>query len=291
MNNDIIFHAGTKKYDNKVVATGGRVLSVVGLDLNLNKAISKTYKLVEKISSAEDNLDNLAKHFSKELDQRNAGDNTDIGRLFTTGGVEKGQTMRGIPVAKHVSRPDTAVQYTGVASHQNDGTYVPGEYMESTNQQLGSVNLGGANAQGKYTPTESDYGIKSKQAYPNNRTVNKQDSYFGLVSGSIGAAVSPLIDMLRPSRKENVIGTLRPYQNPGTSVPQPYIFNPADKLPTTVRETTEISKNHMNVNANQNGGGYQVAKHQTAYTNRNETVDFQYSGIAGAGDGTTTIII
>ena len=223
---------------------------------------------------------------SFELDQRNAGDTTDIGRLFTTGGVEKGQTMRGIPVAKHVSRPETAVQYAGAAGHYNDGTYVPGEYMESTNQQLGSVNLGSANAQGKYSPTESDYGIKSKQAYPNNRTVNKQDSYFGLVSGSIGAAVSPLIDILRPSRKENVIGTLRPYQNPGTTVPQPHIFNPSDKLPTTMRETTEISKNHMNVNANQNGGGYQVAEHQTAYTNRNETGNFQYSGIAGAGDGT-----
>ena len=220
-----------------------------------------------------------------ELDQRTVGE-SDIGRLFTTGGVEKGQTMRGIPVAKHVSRPDTTVSYTGAAGHQNDGTYVAGEYMESTNQQLGALQFGAANAQGKYLPTESDYGIKSKQAYPNNRTANKQDSYFGMVSGSIGAAVAPLIDILRPSRKENVIGTLRPYQNPGTNVPQSYIFNPSDKLSTTIRETTENSKNHLNVNANQNGGAYQSTGHQVAHTTRNETGDFYYAGGAGAGDGT-----
>ena len=120
----------------------------------------------------------------------------------------------------------------------------------------------------------------------NNRSANKQDSYFGLVSGSIGAAVAPLIDILRPSRKENVIGTLRPYQNPGTSVPQSYIFNPADKLTTTIRETTENSKNHLNVNANQRGGAYQNTEHQVASTTRNETGNFYYAGVAGAGDGT-----
>lgn len=226
---------------------------------------------------------------SFELDQRNvegfSNGERDIGRLFTTGGVEKGQTMRAVPIARHVSRPETAVSYTGAAGYQNDGTYVPGEYMESRNQQLGAPQFGSASAQGKYLPTEADYGIKSKQAYPNNRTANKQDSYFGLVSGSIGAAVAPLIDILRPSRKENIIGTLRPYQNPGTNVPQSYIFNPADKLPTTIRETTENSKNHLNINANQHGGAYQNTTHQVANTTRNETGDFYYAGVAGAGDG------
>ena len=226
-----------------------------------------------------------------EFDQRNVegfsnNNERDIGRLFVTGGAEKGQTMRAVPVARHVSRPETSVSYTGAAGHQNDGTYIPGKYMESTNQQLGPVQLGVANAQGRNLPTESDFGIKSKKAYPNNRTVNKQDSYFGLVSGSIGAAVAPLIDILRPSRKENVVGTLRPYQNPGTTVPQSYIFNPEDKLSTTIRETTENSKNHLNINSNQNGGAYQVTDHQVAQTARNETGDFYYAGVASAGSGT-----
>ena len=50
VSHDIIFHAGTKMHENKVVANGGRVLSAVGLDLDLNKAISKAYESVKIIN-------------------------------------------------------------------------------------------------------------------------------------------------------------------------------------------------------------------------------------------------
>ena len=50
VNHDIIFHAGTKIHKNKVIANGGRVLSVVGLDLDLNKAIIKAYESVKIIN-------------------------------------------------------------------------------------------------------------------------------------------------------------------------------------------------------------------------------------------------
>lgn len=207
-------------------------------------------------------------------------------RLFTTTGARKGETLRSVPIEKYVSRPETSVSYSGVAGYQNSSNYITGEYMPSHNQQLGEVPFGVANAQGRNTATESDYGIKSKMAYPNNRSANKQDAYFGLVSGGLGAAVAPLLDILRPSRKENVVGTLRPYQNPGTTVPQSYIFNPADRPATTIRETTENSKFHLNVNSNQLGGAYQVTQHQPSQTYRQETGDFYYSGVASAGAGT-----
>ena len=209
----------------------------------------------------------------------------DIGRLFTTGGVEKGQSLHSIPIDRHVTRPETTTSYTGIAGGDQEASYVPGEYMPSHNQQLGPVPLGVANANSRNHATNGDYGIKSKMAYPNNRTSNKQDSYFGLVSGGLKATIAPLLDVLRPSRKENVIGTLRPYQNAGTTVPHSYIFNPADRPAATIRETTENSKNHLNVDANQHGGAYQVTDHQVAYTNRNETGDFYYTGSVGATDG------
>lgn len=206
-------------------------------------------------------------------------------RLFTTTGASKGQTLHSIPIDRYVSRPETTTSYSGAAGSQNPATYAPGEYMPSHNIELGAVPIAGANANGRNPATESDYGIKSKKAYPNNRTSNKQDGYFGLVSGSIGAAVAPLLDVLRPSRKTNVIGNLRPYQNPGSSVPNSYIFNPADRTSTTIRETTENSKNHLNVNANQLGGAYKVTQQQAYDTKRQDTT-VQYTGNAGAGDGT-----
>jgi hypothetical protein len=158
--------------------------------------------------------------------------------------------------------------------------------MLSHNQQFGEVPMAGANANGRNYAHDNDYDMKAKRAYPNNRSSNHQDSYFGLVSGSLGAAVAPLLDVLRPSRKSNVIGTLRPYQNPGTVVPESYIFNPADRPAPTIRETTENSKFHMNVERNQRGGAYEVSQHQPIDNNRQTTGDFYYAGGAGAGDRT-----
>ena len=209
-------------------------------------------------------------------------------RLFTTTGIQKGTTLRSIESTsyKDTTRQFTATDYTGAAGYSNNAEYITGEYMPSHNQQLGELPLTPANASNRNYATDSDFGIKSKTAYPNNRSENKQDAYFGMVSGGLNAAVAPLLDMLRPSRRENVIGTLRPYQNPGTTVPQSYIFNPADRPAPTIRETTENSKFHLNVNRNQNGGAYEVTDHQPIENSRQTTGDFFYSGGAGAGDGT-----
>jgi|UniRef100_A0A6C0IQM6 hypothetical protein len=207
-------------------------------------------------------------------------------RVMTTTGLEKGQTLRPITVDKFVNRPETTASYVGAAGYANENGYVPGEFMESKKTQLGNVPIGIANANGRQYANTNDYGAKSKMAYPNNRSSNKQDSYFGLVSGSLGAAVAPLLDVLRPSRKENVVGTLRPYQNAGSNVPQSYIFNPNDKVGVTHRETTENSKFHLNVNRNQNGMGYMTNENQAYDTNRQETGDYFYAGNAAAGAGT-----
>jgi hypothetical protein len=203
-------------------------------------------------------------------------------RYFTTTGVQKGETLHAMPIDRYVSRPETTTDYTGVAGSLAESGYVSGEYNESTKQQLEEYPLAPANANGRFYPTDGDYGIQSKVAYPNNRTANKQNSYYGLVSGGIGASVAPLLDILRPSRRQNVIGTLRPYQNPTTRVKESYIFNPADRASTTIRETTENSKYHPNVNSNQLGGAYKVTDQQASYTNRTETSDYYYAGGASA---------
>jgi hypothetical protein len=261
------------RVDNKPKATG---LMLFGHEGPANSAI-KNNATYEQMGIMEKHLPDQ----SFALDTRTGPD--DIGRLFTTGGVHKGETLRAIPIDRYVSRPETAVSYAGGAGAHNEASYIPGEYMPTHNQQLGGLPFGGANANGRQYANDGDYEIQAKKAYPNNRTANKQDQYFGLVSGSLGAAVAPLLDMLRPSRKENVMGTLRPYQNPGSTVPQSYIFNPADRPAATIRETTEKSLNHLNVNANQLGGAYQVTSVQPVDTYRTETT-VSYSGIASAGE-------
>ncbi len=46
----IVFHAGTKTIDDKVVTAGGRVLGVTGTGINLRDAIDRAYHAAERIS-------------------------------------------------------------------------------------------------------------------------------------------------------------------------------------------------------------------------------------------------
>jgi phosphoribosylamine--glycine ligase len=46
----VVYHAGTAKKDNKIVASGGRVLGVTALGDSVDKAISRAYLAVSKIS-------------------------------------------------------------------------------------------------------------------------------------------------------------------------------------------------------------------------------------------------
>ena len=204
-------------------------------------------------------------------------------RYLTTTGLEKAPTMRSINVERNVNRPETSVEYMGGGGYHNTNMYVDGEYMESKHQDLGPIPFGIANSEGQGGAMEADYGVKTKFAYPNNRSSNKQPDYYGTVGGVFGAAVAPLMDVLRPSRRENVIGTLRPYQNPATRVALPYVFNPADRPGTTIRETTENSKFHLNVNKNQNGGAYAITENQAVFTERMNQSDYYYAGNSSAG--------
>ena len=48
--NVVVFHAGTKKENDKYLTAGGRVIGVTALESNLDMAIKKAYEAVEKIS-------------------------------------------------------------------------------------------------------------------------------------------------------------------------------------------------------------------------------------------------
>jgi len=202
---------------------------------------------------------------------------------FFTGGMETAPTSRAITIEKDLARPDTLRGYMGGGANKTASQVIDGEYVPSKHIDLGPVPIGPAFAQ--TGAANGDYGMQGQVAYPNNRTQNPTNGgYFGAVGGAMGAAIAPLLDMLRPSRRENTIGTLRPYQNPSTTVSQSYIFNPADRAPTTIRETTENSKGHLYINANQLGGGYKVATQTPIENNRMTTDDFYYAGGSSAGE-------
>ena len=203
-------------------------------------------------------------------------------RLMTTTGIQKGETLRPMQNEIHSTRMETTHEYGGVASSKNNSQYTTGEYMESTNQSLGAVPFTPAGADGRGSVTDLDYGVKSNQVYPNNRTANIQDTYFGSLGGNLTAVVAPLLDMLRPSRRENTIGTLRPYQNAKGRIESGYVYNPSDKPAATIRETTEVAKRHYQQNANQHGGAYKTTPQQAIRNERDTTTDYYYAGNASS---------
>jgi hypothetical protein len=99
------------------------------------------------------------------------------------------------------------------------------------------------------------------------------------------SAIATLMDVLRPSRKENVIGNINPTGNVQTTVNAPPVWNPADRTPTTIRETTEglLDNTHLNVEG-QTDGAYRVSDQQAVDQER-DTTNCEYYGDGGMNTG------
>ena len=207
-------------------------------------------------------------------------------RWLTTTGLEKGQTSRAIQVDKDVNRSTTSRQYFGGDSNTS-GTkmYTQGEHQQPKRPQLESNPIANPSAKGAGAASAGDYGIGGYKSLPNNRSTVQNDHGFGIVNGFMKAAVAPIMDILRPSRKENVIGNINPTGNVQMTVNAPPVFNPADRAPTTIKETTEglLDNNHLNVEG-QRDGGYKVSEQQSVEQER-DTTNTEYYGDGGMNTG------
>ena len=94
------------------------------------------------------------------------------------------------------------------------------------------------------------------------------------------------MDMLRPSRKENVIGNMRPMGNAsgrGGVMNEP-VWNPADTPSHTIREQTENTK-HMLMGGTDEANGYMI-KNNYAVEQQRETTNCQSLNGYSAANGT-----
>jgi hypothetical protein len=208
----------------------------------------------------------------------------DENRYFATlGAAGSAAPLYGVPVDRQEENRATAtMSYVGAAGRRDrDAQYVEGEYMPSHRNQLGEVNIGPVSGASRTDVYDADYGAKSTVKYTNNRSTANVDDYFGIVGGALGAVVAPLLDVLRPSKKQNTVGSLRPYQNAESTVKNSYLMNPGDRPGPTIREATERSNGHMFVNSGQERTAYMITKPMDVYTNRRDT-SAEYGGVAGS---------
>jgi hypothetical protein len=204
-------------------------------------------------------------------------------RWFTTTGVEQAPPIRSTQVIPMENRIDTTREYYGSGSNTQNGqaTYTNPDYEESKRQNLSALPLTNASATGTNYASPSDYG--SYNILHNNRTTQPQSQEFGGVYGMAKAAITPLLDIFRPTRKENVIGNLRETGNVNGLTPQGHLFNSNDKTKITNREMTteKIDLNYVNVQGqNYRGDGYKVSGQQN-YDNQRTTTNKEYIGTGG----------
>ena len=173
---------------------------------------------------------------------------------FTTTGATTGQSSIPEHIIPERNRNSTSNQYFG--SGGNDGnsksSYFSGHYEQSNRPELPANDIKPVSAVGHGSATSSDFGAKSYNILKNNRNANNQENNTGSIGGINGtfkAFVAPIIDVLRPTRKENIIHNANETGNIAALVPNLPITNPNDRVKTTIKETTvdKVGFNHLNV--------------------------------------------
>lgn len=205
-------------------------------------------------------------------------------RWFTTTGLEHAPTGRAIEVMQPTNRPETQVEYYGQPVQEGEASYVKGTYRDPKRNALAALQIGQAVASGKQSVAAGDREIDSYQSFGNNRGTTRQPTEFGAVQGAMKAIIAPILDILRPSRKEDFVGSTRVTGNPGSTVANAPVYNPADRTKTTIREMTEgkLDGTHLNLQLQDGGGGYEVSAQQPVENQRDST-NCQYIPNASPG--------
>ena len=209
-------------------------------------------------------------------------------RWFTTTGSEKNPMIRSEFIMPNENRIDTTREYYGGGNDTHrQHSYVNPEYEESKKIGLSQLPISNATATGQNIANPNDYSNKSYNILPNNRTTDKNRVEMGGVYGIAKSVVAPILDILKPTRKENIIGNLRQSGNVNGLNPGGHLFNRNDKTKVTNREmsTNKIDMNYLNVQGQNNQGNANLAIGYQPIQNQRGTTNLEYLGAGSQNTG------
>jgi len=202
-------------------------------------------------------------------------------RWLTTTGASKGETLRPIQETGIIRRNDIPIDYMGPAGAIDvKAATAPQNYEPSKRHEVLAGGVNHSTAIGRGDNTDKEANLRSHTNYENNRsTVRQPDTMRSGFSAAIGAVIAPLMDILRPTRKDETMNNVRIYGDAGTSsmVKGP-VYNPQDTTPTTVKETTLYAPT-FNIN-NQKDGIY-VNNYTSPDLTQRDTTSCEYYTAAG----------
>jgi len=206
-------------------------------------------------------------------------------RWLTTTGAEKGETLRSIQEMGVIRRNDIVSDYKGPAGPADiKAGHAPENFEPSRREQLPCLDINPSSAKGRGPITDGENFLRSHTNYENNRTTIRQpDTLRSGFGGAIGAVIAPIMDIFKPTRKDETINNIRIYGEATGSVPKSYVYNPSDTTSTTVKETTLYSQN-FNIN-NQKEGMYVNNYTAPDNTQRDSTSCEYYTAAGGYSTG------
>ena len=244
------------------------------LRVKTNPKIS--YDLNGHQGPAESKINNLPVIGTVEKYRQNTDYELGPERWFTTANV-LAPTQIPETILPDTNRLNTSNEYYGVGGNAGDSkaSYYKGNYEQCSRPELSPNDFNHASAVGQGSANAFDYGIKGYNISQNNRNSNCQpdNSSVGGINGTFKAIMAPIVDALRPSKKENVIKNSNKTGNVTSLVPNLPITNPNNSVKTTIKETTvdKIGLNYLNVShISVPEGGYQNSQLEVKDQQRNQ---------------------
>ena len=201
-------------------------------------------------------------------------------RWFTTTGSEIRPTNRSEIQISEENRGLKATDYFGGGNNQGvESTYAQPNFRETNRQQLNSLPISNVNAGDRFEPAKNNFGVDGFKVMANNRCTTQHTIPVGGISGVVNSIMAPINDMLRPSRKENVVGNIRIMGSINNKEGQGgYVMDKNNRTRTTIRDMTgnRIGLNHLNVQ-NQSTDGY-ISSNMVPIENQRDTTSVSYSG-------------
>jgi hypothetical protein len=206
-------------------------------------------------------------------------------RWLTTTGIEKGESLRPLQEMGIVRRNDVVTDYAGPAGPGDVKVGpAPENFEPSKRHQLPSTDVRPSNASGRGPHTDGETFLNSHTNYANHRsTVKQPDTMRSGFGRAIGAVIAPLMDIFKPTRKDETIHNVRIYGEAATAVPSSYVINENDTTNTTIKETTLYSPT-FNVN-NQKESLYVNNYSPPDLTQRDTTSSEYYTAAGGYATG------
>ena len=204
-------------------------------------------------------------------------------RWLTTTGAEKAGRVVAEEIQKTSNRNDTTTFQHGTPnSILKTASYVPTKHEQTKRTQLEGFDVGPSAASRTGPLQNESYNNQhnSHTNYTNNRANNQQAQTFGTgFTSAIGAVIAPMMDILKPSRKEEYTCNMRVYGNIIGEVPGNYVSTPGDMPNTTIKEMTLYQPNGY-INSQKDNAAYLVNDQQPIANQRDTVNHEQMMGMA-----------